>query len=293
MKCPICEQNMKKFKFDNPKELLFQCKECNFNVNIQKNQMIISLNDRLNISEFTSSQSDRTWKFYYSEEKYDRKKELKQWNDIECIINNYRVKNKKKKIRYFHPLKQKCNICKKIKLIKMFYFDKRTKNRYECKRCSKKNHVKSYYKYNNLIKRKYHEIHRRQKQVFKKELSFNLFEFKKWIKENNFKYFYDILIKNIDDKKYKICIFRKNRNIDFNLNNFGIMFQSDYTKMQKIKKNTVKVVQMINGKIIQIWPSIISAANSEKKFDQGQICKVCRGKQKSHAGYQWKYLKDL
>ena len=59
------------------------------------------------------------------------------------------------------------------------------------------------------------------------------------------------------------------------------------------KSKNIPVVQLtLKGELVKIWKSATEARKAEK-FDNGSISKVCKGKLKTHAGYNWCFEKDL
>ena len=68
-------------------------------------------------------------------------------------------------------------------------------------------------------------------------------------------------------------------------NNYGTV-KSRISKKNKIAK-CKPVAQLINGKIIRVFPSAISASDIA---DPCHIGKCCNGKRKSAGGYQWAFV---
>jgi hypothetical protein len=68
-------------------------------------------------------------------------------------------------------------------------------------------------------------------------------------------------------------------------NNYGTIKQriSAKNKISKCKP----VAQMLNGVVLNVFPSTISARHIA---DPGHIGKVCNGKRKSAGGYQWAFV---
>jgi len=81
-----------------------------------------------------------------------------------------------------------------------------------------------------LIHRKYCKIRNRQKNIFKTNLQFNEVEFKKWLENNNYKKIYDIMMDNLGNNAYDICVIRKNKKIEYVFGNMIIMYRKDYFK---------------------------------------------------------------
>lgn len=282
MKCPICSKQTKKFVFEKPKEKLFQCSNCNFNF-------------RLTFKKIEISISGEKYIFDYLERNYNKKKLKEKLKEIQVSINLLRDLSGKNKIKYKPILKKRCSECGKIKFINRFYNARNKIKRSACKKCTRKEYKKKYYKYNNLIKNKYYGINKKQEEQFDVRLSFSLEEFKKWLEENNYKTFYKTSMINVSDKKYKICILRKNFNKGYYLDNMEIVFQKDIPKKIHLGKISQKkfqkpVVQMKDGRIVKIWNSASKAARSVEKFTQPGINLACNGKRKIHAGYEWKYF---
>lgn len=58
------------------------------------------------------------------------------------------------------------------------------------------------------------------------------------------------------------------------------------------EKMSLKVVQILNGVEINIFPSLMYVKR-ELGFDASHISKCCLGKRKSANGYQWRYLNGV
>ena len=296
MKCPICEKQLKRFSFDNPKELLFQCVDCNFNIKIQKFIIRFYLTNYKFIFNYITDEF--IYKMYVEDFSEQKKVEIEKlklnelFEKLKYFINFYRQKNKKRKISYYPVFYKKCYKCGEVRLFKCFYNSAKYLQLAECKDCYKKRYSYDYHDYNNLIHRKYCKIRNRQKNIFKTNLQFNEVEFKKWLENNNYKKIYDIMMDNLGNNAYDICVIRKNKKIEYVFGNMIIMFRKDYFKKLNsihIKRKKKPVVQLKDGKIVKIWPSATDAEVIPKVF-QSNINKVCNGKLKSHAGYEWKYL---
>ena len=55
----------------------------------------------------------------------------------------------------------------------------------------------------------------------------------------------------------------------------------------ELNRNEKPVERLYNGKVVEIYRS---AAEAERKgFQRRLIAKCCKGKRKSHGGYEWKY----
>jgi len=57
----------------------------------------------------------------------------------------------------------------------------------------------------------------------------------------------------------------------------------------KIPGNARRVGQFINGKMINTYPTATHASRAVNRSDM-KVAVVCRGEQKSCAGFQWKYI---
>lgn len=44
----------------------------------------------------------------------------------------------------------------------------------------------------------------------------------------------------------------------------------------------------LNGNLVKEWDAL-KTAEREGNFDSGSICRVCKGRSKTHKGYKWKY----
>lgn len=294
MRCPICENEFKKFDYNEPVvEKIRQCRQCNFMIRVQKEEIFFSIKEHKFCINYKEKNS------YIKERIYDKKIETEQLKKIGRIVNFYRAKKGKKKIRYFPRFLKECYACKKIKDIKLFYKNSRCQDRHYniCIECDNIQSKKWRRKKENWIKNAYHITSIHQKKKFSQKLNFSIIELENWLDKDKFDKMWQEYEESGYGKKYQICLYRKNFDDDYNLNNlqlitFSKMIKNVFVKIDfdKVNEKLRKpVMQCKNGKIIKIWISITEAAKN-LNYDCSNITKACKGKYKQYHGWEWKYL---
>ena len=281
MKCPICEKDMKKFVFNNPKEIINQCNECDFHINIKKTRIYISI-------------KEKKWVFFYNKKRYNRRKDIKYFGEVERFINHYRNKNNKKKIRYFHPLMKICSVCGNLRRLKYFYKTNRKYKESACCYCHIKRVKRAYYNIELIKDFRYQGVKDFQRKLFNKPLCFSKKEFIEWLKKSNFDEMFKEYIDKDKSLSYSVCVSRIDGKQEFTLDNMIVERRKDLINrtMNVKEKRKMAVVQMKDGNIIKIWKSIIDTQRTGG-YEKSSVNRCCQGIRKHHKGFQWKYLKDL
>jgi hypothetical protein len=278
MKCPICEKQLKRFLFNNPKEYLFQCSDCSFYIKILNKKTLYIIKEKQVLVNY--KKLNTFW----------ANKELEK---VKYLINFYRKQINKKQINYNIHFFKKCPVCKKIKFYLKFYKSKdrpKLNTTYQCRLCRKNINKKISVKYNILIRRRYTDIKNINLKKFGMTVNFNFDEFKKWIESNDFKNYYNIFLKNNKSAAYNICVSRKDTTKPYEFDNLKLIFRKDLTQKINVEKQSKNIVQIKNGKIVKIWKSATEASRTQKEFRQSNISKACNGYIKQYKGYQWKFL---
>ena len=187
-----------------------------------------------------------------------------------------------------------CNECKINKPDEDFY----KSQKYTCSSCLKKRKKAWYRTESGVLKTIYNSM--KQSSIKRKHdppnFSFN--DFKNWMYNNGFRFFYSIWI-NIDyNKNEKPSCDRLNDSKPYTLDNIKLtqwvnnkdhQFQDvmNGNLVVGIKHTPVIAINIKTGKQ-QIF---ISQADAARKLNcsQGHIGSVCRNKRKSHKGYIFKY----
>jgi len=278
MKCPICEKQLKRFLFNNPKEYLFQCSDCSFYIKILNKKTLYIIKEKQILVNY--KKLNTFW----------ANKELEK---VKYFINFYRKQINKKQINYNIHFFKKCPVCKKIKFYLKFYKSKcrqKLNTTYQCSSCRKNANKKISLKYNNLIRRRYIDMKNINLKKFGINLNFNFDEFKKWIESNDFKSYYNIFLENNKKSAYNICVSRKDTTKPYKLENLKLIFRNDLAKKYNVEKKSKNIAQIKDGKIIKIWKSGAEASRTLKEFRQSNINKACNGYIKRYKGYEWKFL---
>lgn len=90
-----------------------------------------------------------------------------------------------------------------------------------------------------------------------------------------------------DENKQNNCV----DNLEWCTNHYNSHYGTRSQRQAKSLTNgktSKSVKQMLNGKVIKIWPSMAEA--DRHGFCQGNVSKCCRGKIKTAYGYQWQYV---
>lgn len=67
--------------------------------------------------------------------------------------------------------------------------------------------------------------------------------------------------------------------------------RSEETKNKMSEAHKLPVVQYtLSGELVRVWESATQA--EQEGFNQSNIARVCKGKQKHHKNYIWKYVND-
>jgi len=84
----------------------------------------------------------------------------------------------------------------------------------------------------------------------------------------------------------------KTNNNVYNLEWCTCMYNVNYGTFQerRANKRKVSVIQLnLDGSFVKRWGSVSDAERSKKEFRTGCISACCIGRNKTHAGYRWKY----
>ena len=81
----------------------------------------------------------------------------------------------------------------------------------------------------------------------------------------------------------------KDGNLEWCTREYNINYGTIKQRLSKARSK--KVLQLsISGELIREWKSIADCGRNG--FNQGEVCKCCRGERKSHKGFRWEYKED-
>ena len=150
----------------------------------------------------------------------------------------------------------------------------------------------------------YKGMSQRERKHFDRDLSFDRWEFEKWILDNNFEKFSELfsnwiksefntdLCPSIDRiDPYKGYTFDNMQLLTWKENNIKGHNEKKNSSVEQMLKSTRKRVQkfLLDGKFIEEYISLSEAAR-QNNISSACICECCKGKRKSAKGFRWKYV---
>lgn len=289
-KCPICEEPLKIFDFNKQEiavEKILQCRDCGLTIHGQTHSLQFRLNDSF-------------VKITYNDRNYSQDNELRKLNKINILVNKARRKLNKNRIVFFPRLKKLCSACGELKPLSDFYASKKTKDKRGayCKICNTKKCRDYSFSFEGWLRNAYHTLKLHQRKRFNSELDYTKEDLRAWINIDEFDYLFENYIKSGYQKKYSVCLYRKDYEKEYTLENLQMISFEEMMedvrekvnyKMMNEKLFARQVAQYNNGEMIKIFSSIREAERKTGSCSSN-IVKVCKGKQATHHGYEWKYI---